>query len=1362
MVENKLPEQLNINTGGGNYNESIGGDYVQGDKITQISTESPFTHQQDIAWETSEIVGKISDELTRLFVGREDEQQQLDQFLSEHRSGVLIVTGGAGMGKSALLANWKQRKEKCGCFVIYHCFSYRSDSTRSVVESYRHLLRQLFCYYNIQSQQLLPNDEQGLRNKLVRLVGEHGSREGQPLVIILDGLDEAENPFDPPFPPHLPEGVFVIASARAEITEEPDYLRNWTDNTSRLHLKRLPQQAIPLWLEKKGDSLTEYAQDDSFTQELYEITDGFPLYLRFLIDELSRVQKENVRAILRQSPKGFSQYVKEQFELLAKVTENQEKIEDLFDLLSVALGALSRDDLAKLTGLTSRGLVRLPWQVTRWFSTQNNLYSFTHPLLAQEFQKLLIKEEADFTKEKLINYCSHWQEHKSLYSLRHYAEHLQEAQQLEQLYDLARDKTFAATQQEQIPGEPDLSLKVVQTALLSAADTDAPVAMAEFALLHAKRLLVETVEQETPLEVIRRGNLERALNLADLYETKLRVLWYLLIAWELKDETRFGEAQEIVEKLIKNNLPRFLGGAEYWKDNYATYLLTHVFEINQEVCVELHRKLLEHDNCCDFLCELFTKYGDFPNAIKMAKEISPEFSQILKLESIARLQKREGKAQAARLTLAKALEVSREIFPNGFWIWGMTGIAQLHAELGDLNLAEEVFNEAIEIAQKIESQEDRVKTLISILDSPVDIALVSVAFKTLRQVQVDDQSKLDKCWKVKLLKTTAKLEAKSGYLEKAKITFDSALELAQCIENQKRKADVLVDLVTAQTEIKEFVSALKTAQKIQDKSKQGEALSTIVTKYIESNNFTNSLISTDIIEDQFYKYKALELIALKQVELEDYDGAIETAERTGNKQLKDSMQKLLRNRTIVAIARKQAERVLTKNDLVILKSNFSKVNDDESHKNILSALSEAHARMGDFDSALKIADSLDTRIHTRLSIAKIQVDAHQTREARDTIAQELKPKHEFEFSYIHSFFLIAVAESQLEAGEKEIAVINAKRAYEIAKNINNKPQQIHSLALISWVLAKAEDQETVLKVLAFARESANGMKKGSDDRIDCFTKIGVAQVRAGEFDAALETLKKIELPYGQAIVLKNLAYTYKSTEQRKIIKEAIEYVYENIKTRSAINVVRSQCDFAIALVEIGDKEAGLNFLNNFCNQAEEQKNRSQVLSQVAIAEARVGEITRAWQKTTRIEDGWEQLVALEAIAWIQLREKDREGLFRTLDAAKRAKEKIQREQDQARARKVIARLQAMVGGRESDKVIATAKSTPTGTELPLSIIADIFANKGEKYNFKQLLIPCAHSFDTTYEVCRNLASLYPEKVQDIVKVVNESCQSAPY
>lgn len=69
--------------------------------------------------------------------------------------------------------------------------------------------------------------------------------------------------------------------------------------------------------------------------------------LLFAIDDLKQAatKKQDVQAVVRNSPGGFKAYVKEQFRLLAKVEaiKRQREVQELFALLSVALGALSND-----------------------------------------------------------------------------------------------------------------------------------------------------------------------------------------------------------------------------------------------------------------------------------------------------------------------------------------------------------------------------------------------------------------------------------------------------------------------------------------------------------------------------------------------------------------------------------------------------------------------------------------------------------------------------------------------------------------------------------------------------------------------------------------------------------------------------------------------------------------------------------------------------------------------------------------------------------------------------------------------------------------------------------------------------------
>lgn len=346
--------------------------------------------EQYIGYEIEDKVKQVvSDYTQQPFEGREGEKRQLDEFLINNSSGVLLVTGAAGFGKSALLSHWQKTRQD-NFFIAYHCFSHRYEKTRSVSEAYRHLLKQLYYYHNIRNGEF-PNDENRMRDLLAGMLRNPVSSQSKQLAIVLDGLDEAEKTFEPFFL-SLPAGVFVIASARAEEGEEPEYLRKWTDNALRLHLRRLSHEAIAKWLEQISE-LSTYSQDDDFVNRLNETTGGFPLYLRYLIDDLRQtaIKSQDVHGVLKDCPTGFKDYVKEQFRLLTKVEEvkRQREVQELFALLSVALGALSENDIQDLTSLSAWDLADLPWQATRWFSIKMGVYSFAHPLLADEFESVL-------------------------------------------------------------------------------------------------------------------------------------------------------------------------------------------------------------------------------------------------------------------------------------------------------------------------------------------------------------------------------------------------------------------------------------------------------------------------------------------------------------------------------------------------------------------------------------------------------------------------------------------------------------------------------------------------------------------------------------------------------------------------------------------------------------------------------------------------------------------------------------------------------------------------------------------------------------------------------------------------------------
>jgi hypothetical protein len=202
------------------------------------------------------------------------------------------VKAGAGSGKTALLASWFRQRRYEGRFVAYHFFSQNPIyDTAGIKEGLRNLLRQLYVYY-LEDEQLPPDE--ALHNSIYTLIKRKEVNPDEPLVIVLDALDEAEHAFRPPFP-RLPANVFVIVSVRAddEDTAEP-YLEGWReiDSSNAIRLGELDGAGIRQWLEnerlrqQQKLTLQRMADDEALVGTLKEKTDGFPLYLSYLLPEL--------------------------------------------------------------------------------------------------------------------------------------------------------------------------------------------------------------------------------------------------------------------------------------------------------------------------------------------------------------------------------------------------------------------------------------------------------------------------------------------------------------------------------------------------------------------------------------------------------------------------------------------------------------------------------------------------------------------------------------------------------------------------------------------------------------------------------------------------------------------------------------------------------------------------------------------------------------------------------------------------------------------------------------------------------------------------------------------------------------------
>jgi ATP/maltotriose-dependent transcriptional regulator MalT len=1255
-------------------------------------------------YETEAEVRKVVGEYTQQpLAGRSVEQEKINQFLAQNASGVLLLTAPAGFGKSSLLTHWQQTRQE-DYFIAFHCFRTSSSVLRSVPNAYRHLLRQLYVYYNRHDQQF-PSD---LRSQIRGLVDDAQAQSGKRLVIVLDGLDEAQETFEPFLSSSLPDGVYMIASARAEEGDEPEYLQGWTTNAQRLPLKRLPREAISDWVARV-DRLAHYARDHSFIEKLDEVTTGFPLYLRYLLDDLNQAADKgnDVRALLPNSPMGFAEYVKKQFGQLAKDVKQQTEVRGLFVLLSAALGSLSTDDIYALTGLGTWDLPTLPWQITRWFSVRSDSYSFAHPLLANQFQVVLGSSQIAQANRDLTDYCSKWKENKSSYALRYYAEHLKEAKKLEVLYELARDEEFTAAQRQGIPDEPELTLNAVKLALQGKTQEDKADGMAEFILLHARRKI--QIAQVSPLNALQAGNLEAAWRLAAQSNRDDCILWHLLLAWALltgdeQHKPDLERTRETLDRLQSMQLPHLLG----WKADSAVYLLGKLLPVLENYS-SLVKQVLDNEGLKDLCGELIKHKPGQTDSLKVAlitaQQIENSSSKADALIAIAKAQAAARYLAAAQMTLKTALIITQQIEDSHDKADALIAIAEAQAKAGDPSAAQTTLNTAFTIAQQMKDSSRKAYALSYIAEAQAKAGDPAAAQRTLKTAfttaqQMENSYVLGNISeaKAKTLRAIAKAQAETGDPAAAQMTLKTAFTTVQQMENSYDKAYVLITIAKAQAEAGEpaavqttLNAAFTTAQQMENSFFKAHALGDIVEAQAEAGDLTavqttlNATFTTaQQMENSYDKAYVLAYIAKAQAEADPaaaqmtLNTALTTAQRVENLSSKAD--------ALIAIAKSQTEAGDLAAAQMTLKTALTTAQQMEnlsSKADALSYIAEAQAKAGDPAAALTTARQMENsedKAYALSYIAEAQTKAGDPTAALTT-AQQMENLEDKAYALSH------IAEAQTKAGDRAAAQMTLNTALIITQQIEDSHDKADALIAIAEAQAKAGDltdvQTTLNAAFITAQQMENSFRKAC-----VLGDIAEAQAEAGDPAAAQTTLK-----------------TALTTAQQMKNSHDKAYVLSCIATIQA---------------KTGNSAAAQMNLNT-AQQIKDSSRKAHALGDIAEAQTEAGEPAAAQMNLNtaqQIEDSSRKADALRDIA--------------------------------------IARANAQFG--EQAVAVAEKIMTNRNTLLPEIAAAFVKANYQEdlkRNGFKQLLIPCADYLDAAYKMCGYLAQLYPKQATAVAEEVSK-------
>jgi hypothetical protein len=268
----------------------------------------------------------LVDERTKGFVGRQFIFQAIDALLADPQmpSGYIVIQGEPGIGKTTLIAQLVKQRG------YIHHFNIGAQDIRSERDFLANVCAQLIVKYEL-PYHTLPQEATKDSGFLSQLLTESVDKaRGQPVIILIDALDEAEDYNLPPganrllLPPTLPVGVFIVITAREQAEyrlvvdrREDIYLRdNDPNNLEDIH--RYIQDYLQEHSGQMMGRIVEWGvTEDEFIEVMTEKSQGNFMYLVYVLRDIrdGKLTAANVDDV-RQLPQGLREYYQRHWRMM--------------------------------------------------------------------------------------------------------------------------------------------------------------------------------------------------------------------------------------------------------------------------------------------------------------------------------------------------------------------------------------------------------------------------------------------------------------------------------------------------------------------------------------------------------------------------------------------------------------------------------------------------------------------------------------------------------------------------------------------------------------------------------------------------------------------------------------------------------------------------------------------------------------------------------------------------------------------------------------------------------------------------------------------------------------------------------------
>jgi hypothetical protein len=288
---------------------------IVGDVVFETFSEAPIPISRHIRLREFKT---LINERTKRFVGRDFIFKAIDDLVidPDFPSGYIVISGEPGIGKTALIAEMVKRKG------YVHHFNIAPQNIRYARHFLTNVCAQLIVRYELEHHTLPPDAEKD-GGFLSQLLSEVVEKEGvQPVVVLVDALDEAENIGLAPganilyLPPALPDGVYFVVATRTTadfrlfVDRRKDVYMRDDDPQNLDDVRKYILNFIRDYQEQMASRVEQWGVDqDEFVEVMTEKSEGNFMYLVYVLGDIreGRLTTEKVDSV-RDLPKGLQAY----------------------------------------------------------------------------------------------------------------------------------------------------------------------------------------------------------------------------------------------------------------------------------------------------------------------------------------------------------------------------------------------------------------------------------------------------------------------------------------------------------------------------------------------------------------------------------------------------------------------------------------------------------------------------------------------------------------------------------------------------------------------------------------------------------------------------------------------------------------------------------------------------------------------------------------------------------------------------------------------------------------------------------------------------------------------------------------------